>query len=373
MVDNIPDTIGIEFEATVATVEEVQSMVNSDPVLRAIVRSVVRDASIESSAVDISPAVRLFVGDRRVRVYAMDKYPGRVTGYELVTRPLSLEDTCLGIRKILAMQVKHGEVFSPRASIHIHTGFPMGLSLQKSALAAGLFAEPLLYKIAGMGRKYRGEINRSAYARPLIKPPAIKIESGRYAVLHPEKALSARSNQEFWACFGINDHDRGRYTPLRYFGVNLFSTLLRGTLEFRHFNFCVDSPSVEAVVALCQLIAQLAVRAEHTVFDSISRPSLDTSNTDDEYRRQLYAIMDLGKRFGVRTLCRDDMKAVERLIETTPQPKFAPGITRTHLRDYTMSLTVARAYGLTVVKEDETVDPGITDVHNFMNEDHRLE
>lgn len=367
---NSPKTVGLEFESIIAEREGVSRAFNIGD--SSTIRTVTRDASVESEMALIGGSSSLFLGSSFLR----DRFRSKsklVTGYEIVTFPLEMDEMRKTIIRVLNAQSKTGEIFSDRSSIHVHVGFPSGFIFLKSALALGIKVEPLLYKIAGMGGTYRGIINNSAYCRALMAPPAVRLADldNEFAILDPASALETGNVTDFWAKFGIRYGDRERYNPLRYMGINLYSTILKGTLEFRFFNFSLVSKHVEAVAALSQFLVDLMIRLP--IHESSALPHIDIfkENDDETYLRLLEELVTLGRYYGCEfNLYSRDIDSIAELIFTTKQPVFVNKPILSHVNSARITSVDAKRSGLRIIKEASP--PGIIDIHNFANIDVSL-
>jgi hypothetical protein len=367
---SIIKTIGVEIEGVTASITALERSLPR--ALTEMLSSITHDASVESEVFSLGESAKVFLGSRYVRNSPPARRSEReVVGFELVSRPLSLED--ISKMSILAMNalVGGGEIFSPRSSIHFHVGFPKDFIFTKSALATGMKIEALFYKIAGMGREYRGSINNSAYARSLRNPPAVRLDSGGYAVIAPEKALESEGFEDFWKCFGVYLGDVQRYHPARYFGVNLLSQLLRGTVEFRHCNFTSDVEDILSVASLSRHTAEFMLKAPRRFVDSLPQIDIFQKNPDGVYHEFLDKFMEVSSRLGMEYPMTDRFEnGIRKLIEKTPQPSLTKTITLTHLERFTMSCALSRSVGMDTL--DEAPSSGVTNIHNFASQDRSL-
>lgn len=361
---NNPSTLGMEFESTIATRDGVQSNLKIASERRGLIYSITKDASVESNACWVGSNSSLFLGNALLRNRAGSKEV-KVIGYELVTNPLEMSVMRKVINQTINTQVRMGEIYSDRSSIHVHAGFPSGLIFKKVAIAFGLKVEPLFYKIAGMGNIFRGLTNNSAYCRPLALPPAIRlVDSSRFAVLNPAKSIDAYGEERFWGYFGIHGGCRDRYVPLRYMGMNIYSTLLRGTLEYRFFNFCTISKYVESVAGFVQFISDLILRLPISIAINIPALSIFKANPNQDYNDLLDEIVNLGKYYNSELPIADgDLENIRELIEITPQPVFENRPILSHIKNGTINERTAKSFDLEII--DEADEPGIVDIHNF--------
>lgn len=367
---NSPETIGVEFESVIATRDKIiQELYIPGGGVKSAILTCTRDASVESFMTPVGRKSSLFLGNPSIKSSLRASGKETVTaGYEIVTNPLPRERMRQVIRATLATQRKMGEIFSERSSTHVHLGFPRGLIFLKGALATGLVFEPLLFKIAGMGTKFRGLSNNSAYSRPLSIPPAVLLsDSPRFTRLQPEAALSAKSEETFWHSFGVTSAERGRYIPARYMAVNLYSTLLRGTLEWRFFNFCSTPILVESIVSLCQLLTDVSIRVPMDVIQDVNRLSLTQENSDAEYESLLDELMKIGRDYRSEyDISTEDIKGLLYLIRNTPQPMFEDRVpVLSHVPNHRLTRDQAEFYKLPII--GEATPAQIVDIHTFAN------
>lgn len=376
MSDNSPSTLGAEFEGVIGSRDEISAKlgIGSSRNSNKYYSSVTRDASVESFTTNIGMTSKLFLGNSLLR-NSFARRNDSVSGYEIVTNPLPMSDMRKVIENVISTQVQLGEIFSERSSIHLHVGFPRGFIFYKTAVALALRVEPLLFKIAGMGRPYRGQSNNSAYARPMASPPAVKLsDSNMVAILSPQSAIEADTEHKFWNRYGgIRAGDRDRYNPLRYFATNVFSTQLRGTMEFRMFNFCSSSKFVEGCASLVRMLADLMIRIDIPTAQQITELSIFDENDNSEYIDLLYEIIALSKYYNSEfPMEARDVEAVLDIIRTTPQPLFSRDVILSHIKSPRITLGEAKEFGLTVMHESKAKEPGIVDIHTFNNSSRTL-
>lgn len=377
----IINTIGVEIEGVANTVHKVEGLLSG---LGKYISAITRDASVESRAYPIGNASTMYMGHRLLAETSRMRGGDMILGSEIVTKPLIIEDMRRAIPMIMGKLNSGGEVFSNRSSFHVHVGYPKDLLFLKSCLSLGRYVEPLLFKIAGMGRPYRGQINQSAFARPLDLPPAVKVlrrtddseqedDEDFYCVsLRTEDLGKATTAQEFWSCFGLDPRDnRPRYHPARYFGLNLYSISLRGTIEFRFFNYCEESSSMLSVISLCQNLAELMAKIPSKMSDNLVKPDIFKANPDVDYHNVLETIRRLSKDLWCDYSISDHVaNDIHGLIETTQQPVFKRGSYLTHLEKFFLRRDFADACKLQKVLSTE--DSGVVSIHNFSEDDRSI-
>lgn len=359
-------TIGTEFEGVSATASEIQDRIPRE--VKSGIYEVTRDASVESSMVKVGRTSKFFLGSKKLSgCRSLRNSDTTTTGFEIVTRPLEREDMRKVSAGVLEAMKRAGEVFSPRSSIHFHVGFPKGYSFLKPTLSMMLAMEPLFFRIAGMGNKYRGAINKSAYARPLEMPPVIPIEDGTFAALSPIKGLEADDQFSFWKNYGIlHGGNTNRYHPARYFAANLYSIKLRGTLEFRYFNYCPSVKHVWGVMALCQSVAEMACKLPMWKTNALRKLSSLGDYPDSEYHKLLDTFYGLSVDYdGEFNMEEGDLRSVHEMIDETPKFSLKREQILTHLDRYSMGTGEVLLFGLERVKSQEVVSSGALTIHNF--------
>lgn len=368
---NLANTLGLEIEGVTLNRNVVSNLMkpNEDNASSGI-KMVTRDASVESIARQLTSNMSIFMGNQFIRKNMKRSPNDVVIGYEIVTHPMDRSKMRQTVRNIMSTLNSHGEIYSPRSSVHVHTGFPYGLIFMKSAVALGLKVEPLLFKLAGMGNEYRGSINKSAYARPLCSPPSVKTVDKRWLCLDPVGALDAENETEFWGKFGIQPSETGRYIPLRYFAINIYSVLLRGTMEYRFFNYTPIARYIHAVVELCQFLSDLMIRVSLDDIAQLPSMSLFDANSNSSYAAMIKALDDLGDEYDSDfRISPDGMESLYELLLITPQPIFSRTPVKTHLADYAILDEKIIQMLPPVI---QPVDPGIINVHNFSEADRSM-
>lgn len=370
---NWPSTIGLEFESIINTREHISELLpydfsNGDHPIYAVTR----DASVEAKYLQVGKNTSIYLGRQSLRNGVKKKSPPYTGGFEIVTKPLSKTEMRDTICKIVNAISRGGEIFSPRSSIHVHIGYPRGFIFLKTAMALGLKVESLMYKIAGMGMHYRGETNRSAYARALANPPVVRATNSKLYLLDPAGARDSSNMMDFWQKLGLDYRiEHNRYTPLRYFGLNIYSVLLRGTMEWRYFNFSFSPKKVQAVTSLCQFITDLMVRVPLDVIEGLPNISIFSKNSNASYIELLNELISLGDLYRSEfDMSPMDIRLIEDLIYETPQPVFEKKNILTHLDSYVIDHRRAAGYKLKEVSKADA--PGIISIHNFETLNHSL-
>lgn len=313
------DTLGIEYETTALSVRYVSD--NLLPRLYAEYGSIgrqvqlTRDASIEFKAYSF-PGMRtaLSVNAHTPEIRKISNMrtdgSGTVFGSEFFTLPTHYSAFPMVVYPLMNLLQSHGDFVSDRAAIHYHVGFVNNLRLLKNLLRISLNIDPVLFRLGGMGRAFRGRINQAAYARPLLNSTAMHLHRGtrkndgdyppelleqmhgsqmvpvqeikKYLAenqgnyvqaINPYAALEARTLAEFWASFGVKHIPSGgsnKYHPARYCGINFYAIPQHGTIEFRHFNQTLSPRLIVAIGRFLRSMVELSTsigKHETNVFD----------------------------------------------------------------------------------------------------------
>jgi hypothetical protein len=357
------DKIGLELECSFLTREHTMEALQAHELL-GYLGEVHRDASVETPVFSlgehniICPPGSLLSSQLR----------RRTLGSEIVTRPLSREETTAFISKVSMMLQKLGEDFTPRTSIHVHIGFPNSLVCLKRALKVGLLVEPYFYRLAGLGNRFRGEINSSIYCRPLARGPCVQsAASGNWYVLKPEVGLTATNPFDFWKGFGIpyreGTTDYGRYIPARYFAFNLYSTLLRGTLEYRFFNMTSRYEWILTMVDLIQALTEFIISGQEFDAGLELLPKLNSFEiyedaVYEEFTRCLLELLKNGDLYYNSIL--NKLPTLLGILQKTPHHVIGPADVQTHVREQGSMDYVDR---LNLERVRNPVPSGYVDIH----------
>lgn len=316
-----------------------------------------RDASIESNAhVTRSGAVLLSKTSKTQR---------SVVGTEFVSAPMSIEDFRISVRNLCGLLQTMGEPgHSKRSSVHIHIECEPRLKTIFNALRLFTKIEPLFYRLGGMGYEFRGISNNAIYCRPITHPygpPVVMGENGQpYQLFTLEDLLQAETLNEFWHKMAIDPQraENQRYHPARYFGLNIFSLILHGTMEFRYFNKTLNHQKINAVASLCQAIVEL-------INGDLSLPDMNFSDGDDMGR--LIFVNRLIELNNKEHKIRDrDYFILENIVTSTNAYQIEPRYIKTHLWDKYNMHSVYLKTGKRIKVDGENIhNSGFIDIHNI--------
>lgn len=310
-----------------------------------------------------------------------------VMGYEVFTYPMSVSEMESVIIPLVFTLVENGDFVSDRASIHYHIGFGNNLSLMKKLLRVVLHVEPILYRLGGMGRLFRGHSNLAAYARPLMQPAAgiiaptrernpmprnleeLRLQlrpteesrpeprsAGKYAeIINTSAALEATTLQEFWAAFSVNYNLGGgtnKYHGCRYSGTNFYAIPQHSTIEFRHFNQSHNPYLITAVGKFLRAMVEMSTllgKQEVGIFQPIS-PREELSMA--EITEIMENIVNLCRAKEVEEMpTNEDMNLILETIERSsfvPLPEIP---VLTHARDFYIPENLVTLGKLNLVKK----------------------
>jgi len=340
--------------------------------------AITHDASTEFNATYIRTNVGLILVSNHTpemsSLFSDIKYENKIMGYELVTTPLEIPQLESLIYPLENYLVASGDFLSNRAAIHYHIGFGNNLRILQSLLKICLQIDPVLFRLGGMGRTFRGQINRSAYARPLLNSVAVNVSTRdtekRYArIINPIQAMDAKTLTEFWAGFGVAYRSGGgsaKYAPCRYSGSNFYSVPQHGTMEFRHFNQSHDAYLIMAIAKFLRGIVELS-----TVINKRDLSTLEVVESNKEVSMSdaltiVNKIVSLCHGYELENL--PDEEEVAVILEAISLSHFVeiPAIpVLTHVKDdsNTISLEIAKMGKLEFFSK--VLPPHYLDIHNI--------
>jgi hypothetical protein len=367
----ILDTLGFEFESLGKSQAEVARILTCLPKRLGATFKVYRDGSSEmrnytipiegkkNKVLNISSHTqegeRLFEGENKKLTY----------GYELISYPMYNKTAELAVWSLLPALKASGDFISPRCATHIHVGMSKNLTMMKNILKMGLWADDLFYAISGFGSIFRGHSNNAIYARPLCNGPYFNYGGNWYQCLNYETALKADSLTEFFAAYGVSVQKDNKYHPARYFGINIYSILLHGTLEFRHFNQTFEPSYVIAAAKLCQIFTEIAMRARPNTLNSLDVCDVFERNRPNFYIDKLHKLLGMASANNCNyNLLPDELDTLENLIYSYKGIGVKDAKVSTHIKETESS---AQLIELGRLKRPGTLPepPGNIDIHNI--------
>lgn len=343
------DTVGMEYEGIGLERDWMNSyfmsylQTNYSDICKKI--SITRDASTEfkASAYNFNIGEIPWISEHTKEVnipYFMERKAGtRVMGYEIITHPLEIEELERLMYPLVNSLVYFGDFISDRAAIHYHIGYVNNLRLMQNLLKIGLYVDPVLFRLGGMGRTFRGRINNSAYARPLLHSTAAYTQSNGpdkfVKAINPVAALNAETLVQFWASFGVKysvGNGLSKYTPCRYAGINFFAIPMHGTIEWRHTNQTHDVYMLMAIGKFLRGITELSVYITPRELASLSIvPSLEEISVSDatEILSHLYHLC--GDKGFKNLPSEEEMQDILNLLENSHFQKIEKIPVLTHL------------------------------------------
>lgn len=165
-------------------------------------------------------------------------------GVELVSSVLDMEnpeEVKKTVERAFEKLLELGE--SPwgdeRCGIHYHISLSSpNVRFLKYIVKIWSYLEDITYTLAGMGSVFRGQENNACYARPLLGNGIfVPYNYGWAQAIELPKVFNSSNVSEFFEAWGDSTvQSRGRYFPVRYYGLNLAAILYKGTVEFRPLN-----------------------------------------------------------------------------------------------------------------------------------------
>lgn len=375
------DTIGIEFEGLAVDREKLTYALASEQLYPiATMYNITRDASSEINVAEMlissgSKKSRIAVNLGTSTARKLFGRNGRsVFGYEIVSKPLLLDDASIFVREVTRILTNLGEFYSDRCALHVHIGIQNSLSTCKTALAFATIFEDVLYMLAGMGKEYRGFSNNSAYARPVTMGLLVRgFDDHFYKVPNIQKAMSSKSIYEFYRAFGVNlDINLIKHHPARYFSVNLYSIVEKGTLEFRVANATLNARWITSYVKLCQAIAELVSSNSFLIFSGFDNCNLNLKRDKDFYASKLQNLLFLIRKYNFSYgISEEDERILLEIIDETPEPQVGKENVACHLRDYILRSDDIEAGDLQ--REDgKVIKSTQVDIHNITERENPL-
>lgn len=361
----ILDGVGVEFEVMALS----QGRLSSSRELSALGFNVTRDASVESRIK--TTGLFSLMGDSDFPIHNINN---QKVGSELVSSVFNTTETdMLQVFKSLTSYLsKEGEPeTSERASIHYHISYPFNLRILKSVMRLAANMEDLFFQLGCMGYTHRGEVNDSAYCRPITGKGPIVIpnyEGERVQIFNLEDLLSSNKLADFWQRYGdlANDSIAGnRYVPVRYHWINLKSLLNQNSLEFRVFNTTLNPMFMWATLSFCQAFSafcisnnnsysrmkKLGMLKEHSVFNPRSK------------NKMIRALDEFAELVDLDLYALDVLKDI---INFSPNVKLKERYIFSHLRNVPNHWT--RGEYLPPVITDKVYQPDFVDIHVLDNQ-----
>lgn len=349
------DTVGIEIETDTITQKGAEEICAH---LRGEFRPD-RDASIESNSYRTSAGVNV------LNKKFLKGTIREVLGVEFISAPLNIDLFRIAVRKLTGLLRTMGEPEkSTRSSIHIHVGCDSDIKTLQNVLKLFNYVEPLFYRLGGMGYDFRGKSNKAIYCRPITTvfgPPVVNAENGHYySIFNPNDLLEEGIRPDkFWYIMCVDPNRIQRYHPSRYFGLNIFSTLLHGTLEFRFFNKTLDHMKISAVASLCQAITEWAVKQKEPY-------KIPSGNPTDEDRLK-FLIDLLNKNINYKISDIDVMTLNNIMTSTSPYSVKEEFVISHLVGKWSMASFWMDNNEKIRRSKDEIVHSGFIDIHNINN------
>lgn len=366
------DTIGIETESLGLTQKEVSLILASLIEELGTNYKVHRDASAlirtYSIPMDRRFTVKVNAHTQQAEELFANSLRSEECGYELVSVPMHRTVLEMSLYALLPKLESAGDFLSDRCATHIHVGFAKNLRMMQNALILGLWFDEVFYAISGMGRKFRGRSNNAIYARPLINGPYFRYRGSYYQSLNYERALNSDNIREFFAAYGLDCFEgTPKYHPARYFSINIYSVLLHGTLEFRHFNQTFNPALASAVAKLCQVFTELAISSSQKSLQSLEPGDVFTLKKPSYYMDKLHTLLQMARNGNCEyDLDSTDINELEKIISGYTGIGISNDAVITHLDGKDIDVTSEIISVGKLRKSTSIPKPaGHTDIHNI--------
>lgn len=370
------ETVSVEIESLGKTRESVLNTLNEGSIRYNLTNAcnITRDASSEMNTFcppslkkkillsAHSGAMRSLASQRRLRLSTV------MSGYELVTKPMLVENMEIFLLQVLPLLNNSGDFVNERCAFHVHVGTANNLLMQKNSLKLGLWLDDVLFRIGCVEREFRGNRNNFIYCRPLIDSQIAQSNGGRfYRTVNYSGALKASSLPEFWGYFGVDPNkQQEKYHPSRYLGTNIFAAYLHGTLELRHFGQTFDPSLAIAIVKLTQLFTELSIKAGKDFLSGVSFADIRQKKTTKFYIEKFLDFIDLAKEYSCQySLESRHIDRLIRAIENSGDLLIENKPVLTHLRNFSLNHDVAIKFDLEQIPKDRLIMPAHVDIHNI--------
>lgn len=184
--------------------------------------------------------------------------PNSFYGCEIKTEPLSEKDALRFAQKFADI-TSHIES-SGNSAIHIHIDVGnKPWKVIQNGIKWIYYLESVWYRLSSGGIPQRGVRNSYKYYRPLSNPISYYSNGKYHKLVNTEEVINAPNATRMLAAWGrldtlCNADEKPRYIPHRLHGINLYSVVLRGTLELRLFN---------GVYGLLPAFVRMAIQFNH--------------------------------------------------------------------------------------------------------------
>jgi len=171
---------------------------------------------------------------------------------------------------------------------------------------------------------------------------------------------------EFWKHYALNPNGEvHRYHPARYFGLNLMSLLIHGTLEFRHFNQSLSPLLIMSTIKFIRGLAELVFFADDSFFDSLKQLDVFSEYSTPVYESMIYFLLDGMKENSIENLPNTkEQRALISNLYSTPHHKIYNKSVGTHINGYLLGGEyISTGYFERV--DDMPESAGQVDIHNI--------
>ena len=262
---NLPNYIGLEIEFESTQCNRVYYNENyfklvRDASVETKIKSI-KDIPIIKSAINIDVNKTVLGGEIVLR-------------YPITLDTLSSDDFQYNLSKTL--NSLHGEYNSYRSSIHVHIdikSFDPGIYTFRNIARLMNRYESLIYRLSCMRNEHRGSFNNFNYYRPYTNKgvACYKVydsnENDSYyygQLFNLSRLIKSKTLKEFFSLYGDSSRNmEWKYHPVRYHGINLFSYLRHGTIEYRTMNFTSSFIDIMSMVLFFYYLTSIMLSFEY--------------------------------------------------------------------------------------------------------------
>ena len=278
------------------------------------------DASVETQGVPNYKGIPIHLSNN-----LRGKFSSTTIGREIIsTQPLEINSSFEIINTLTSWLKEQGvNSKSDRAGIHIHVTCSPNFSILREIFNYGLYLEAPLFYFGSMGYEFRGVKNSCSYSFPLSRPPIIKNNGYNRKLYDEDDIFKAKTYSQITERMGDIARVATRYSPARYAYLNYFSTILRGSLEFRIFNLTLSPFAIDLALRLSGHITKAILKRSYDepFIRLESNPITNTSKEDS---------IEIMRNFLIETGF-DDIDNVLLIMEKSPEIFVNPNPVYTHL------------------------------------------
>jgi len=169
--------------------------------------------------------------------------------------------------------------------LHVHIGYPSGLSAVKNALTMSYVAEPVFFGVIPASRQnnhYCQAIRSHFNLNDILEAKAKDIDELVYSTQYGRSISKNR----------MNLLKQEKYNNCRYYGVNIHSFFYRKTIEFRYHSGTLDPVKI---LNWAELLKKILVYAKFN-FNKDRVLEIERSENFDDRSKKLFETIGLSKK-----------------------------------------------------------------------------